>query len=540
MKRLTPGQSTAHRPLGDMVQEVDRLPAPPQFWQAAVPLAWRVPELPTWLFLGLLASLLAAPTSHLLRDLDVGWLIRYGEFILQTGRLPEADVFSFTRTGEKWTLYQWGFLLYLGGLHRLAGLGGVVWGAGVIVALTFALLLFLVLRLGVHRLLALGLTILAMAATSHYWLARPGSVNFLFYLITLGILEEYRRAPGRQLWGLPFLFLMWANLHIGFVVGLMVVILYGLWGWLAPGAFRGPGASRDSRILLVLPFCIGALCLNPYGPRLLTYGWGATSSSFLNDNILELQSPNFHNPASFPFLAQLALLLWLEGGSAPGRSLFLALITLTLFLALYSGRHLTFFSLTATLVLAQRLGDRGWKAREPRSPPGQGWAWGVLGAFLLLGAVMGVHRWHPGYHGFDPQVAPAGVAAFLQSQDSPRPVRVFSQDDQWASYLIYQLHPRALFFMDSRYEFYGEGFIKHSWELLERALRDPRVLDSWEVDYLILNRKKLLAAPDPGPDWALAYQDTQALVYHRGAGKTSRPERPRKENPGDGIAGRGR
>lgn len=481
----------------------------------AVSEAWQVPELPVVLFLGLLFVLTLLPLKQALRDLDVGWLIRYGEILWDTGRLPEADIFSFTQNGRSWTLYQWGFELYAGGLHRLAGLGGVIWGTALIVALTYSLLLYFLLTLGLHRLGCIGLTILALVGGSHYWYARPGTLNFLFYLLVLMLLEGYRRAPRHQLWGLPPLFVLWANLHIGFVVGLMAVGLYGLWACLAPGAFREAAAPRDCRILAMLPLCVLALCGNPHGPYLLAYVKGATSSTFLNDHILELQSPDFHNAALAFFFAQLVLLLWLSIGTFPARSLFLALITLTLGMALYSGRHITFFSLTATVVLAQMLREGwGWRASAPFINPRQGWAWGILGMLLSLPLLLGVQHWRPGHYDFDPKTVPRGAAIFLETQPAPTaPLRVFSQDDQWASYLIYQLYPQVRVFIDSRYEFYGEDFIRKSWDLLGRAMQNPQVLNPWQVDYLIFKKDKLPFRPEARPDWVPVYEDSQALIF---------------------------
>lgn len=476
---------------------------------------FKFPELPALLFLGLLAGLLCLPHSHSLADLDICWLLRFGQLIWENGRLPERELFSFTQAGKPLTLYQWGFEVYLAGLHRLAGLAGVIWGTALLVALTYSLLLHFLLRLKLPGLLALGLVILAMLAGNHYWYCRPGTVNFLLFLLLLMLLESYRRAPGAQLWALPPLFVLWANLHLGFLVGLTVVGLYGLWALLWPREFRGPGATRDFRLLLLLPLCLAALCLNPYGPRLFFYARSVTSATFLNDRIQELKSPDFHQPVFLFFFAQLALLLWLGGMSLyPGRRLHLALLTLTLGMALYSARHLTFFSLTATLYLALTLAAHQ-ESPAPGPAPGQGWAWAAVGAGLTLLCLAGVNHWRPGAYDFQATRVPRGAAAYLAEQYRGQPFKVFSQDDQWASYLIYRLYPQARVFIDTRYEFFGEEFTRQYLELVDQARHDPAALDPWGVDFLLLNKARLSRRPMSRPGWLLAYEDAQALLYRR-------------------------
>jgi hypothetical protein len=390
----------------------------------------------------------------------------------------------------------------------------VVWGTGLVLALTYSLLLYFLLSLGLPGLFSIGLVILALLAGNHYWFSRPGTVNFFFYLAALCLLENYRRAPRRQLWGLPPLFLLWANLHIGFMVGLLAVFLYGLCAALAPREFRGPSAPRDLRLLMIFPLCLAALCVNPYGLSLFPYARGVTSASFVNDHVIEMQSPDFHKPIFVFFFCQLALLLWLGGSSYPGRSLHLTLLTITLGMALYSGRHITFFSLTATLTLAYLLQVR-LKGEIPPPVPGprQGWAWAVLAVLLSLLWVVGVHHWRPGFYDFTARAIPRGAAGYLEQQFAGRPLRVFSMDDQWASYLIYHLYPRVQVFIDTRFEFYGDSFTREYLSLRRQARHNLEVLNPWGVDFLVWKIDELAARPEPRPDWTLAYEDHQALVY---------------------------
>lgn len=482
--------------------------------------AWKVPELPVALFLCLLVGLLLRFQSPLLGDLDVGWLIRDGEFIWQNWRLPRGDIYSFTYQGQPWVLFKWGFELYLGVLHRLAGLGGVVWGTALLISLTYSLLLYFLLRQGGHRLVSIGLVLLAMLANNFYWLARPTTMTFLFYTIAILLLEDYRRAPGRQLWFLPLLFFLWANLHLGFVVALGAVGLYGLAAWLLPSAFRGPGALRDLRPILLVPLCFAAVCLNPYGPELLVKIWhDSTSLLVVKSMTTEMASPNFHFWSFIPLFAQIALLFWVRGRDYPGRPVLLSLVTVTLGLGLYSARHLPYFSISATLHLAQALMRPGHQQTPaPLLDNRRGWGWGILGMFLSLAVVAGIGHKAPGCYRFEASYVPQGAADYLARQArSSQPWRLFSSNEQWASYFIYRLYPQSLVFIDTRFDLYSDAFIIQFLSLRQEVLENLEVLAPWGVDFVIQDKKGLPAElpklPPVQPRWRLVYEDQQALVY---------------------------
>ena len=189
--------------------------------------------LPVMLFLGLMVYALAIPQSTIL-DPDSGWLMRTGELILQNASLPAKDVFSFTQGDHPWILYQWLFEVYLGLLHRLAGLGGVIWGTALMIALTYALLLSFLIRGGLTCLVSIALVILTMMVTQFYWYARPNTFTLLAFMVLLLRLEGYRCSHRGCLWDLPLLFLLWANIHLGFL---------SVWGWCCSMGY-GPGWRR--------------------------------------------------------------------------------------------------------------------------------------------------------------------------------------------------------------------------------------------------------------------------------------------------------
>lgn len=130
------------------------------------------------------------------------------------------------------------------------------------------------------------------------WVARPQIFSFLFVAVTLLVLWWGRHRNERAWWLLPPLMVLWANLHIYFVLGLGLVWLHMLWPWLTRRA-QGQSVDRAAK-LGVAAAAVATLAplLNPYGPalydealRLMIHGardWPA-------DVIVELQSPNFHD-----------------------------------------------------------------------------------------------------------------------------------------------------------------------------------------------------------------------------------------------------
>ena len=88
--------------------------------------------------------LLAAITLalHPIATTDFFWQLGAGESILDDGRVPRADRFSYTATGSDWIDLHWGFQIGLALLHRAAGLDGLTLARALCTAALAAQLLF--------------------------------------------------------------------------------------------------------------------------------------------------------------------------------------------------------------------------------------------------------------------------------------------------------------------------------------------------------------------------------------------------------------
>ena len=177
--------------------------------------------MPLWVGVGVYALFLLAG-NRLLIDPDTMWQITVGQWILDHRAVPQTDVYSFTMRGQPWISTQWLAQVLYAKAYAVAGWSGpVVMAAGAIAA-TFALLArFLIRRLSDSTTLvfiaaALALTVPHLLARPHV-LAMPVMVMWVGGLIAAA---DRRGAP--TLWLLP-LMVLWANLHGGFVFGLVLI-----------------------------------------------------------------------------------------------------------------------------------------------------------------------------------------------------------------------------------------------------------------------------------------------------------------------------
>src|ERR1043166_3165824 len=108
----------------------------------------------------------------LLSDCDTGWHIRTGEWILANGWVPAQDVFSFSKPGAPWYAWEWLSGIVLAKINALGGLQAVVLFSILMLSVTFTGL-FLLVRRKASPVVAIPMTMLAAAASSIHWLARP-------------------------------------------------------------------------------------------------------------------------------------------------------------------------------------------------------------------------------------------------------------------------------------------------------------------------------------------------------------------------------
>ncbi len=189
-------------------------------------------------------------------DPDTGWHIAAGDLIWQQGQIPLSDPWSFTANGQLWYNISWAYDAFLSALHGVGGLPAVVIVTAFFYALAVALMGAIALKSSKSMLAAVLVTALLGFVLLPGMLARPQGLTFL---IIIGFYWLLRFGSLKQLWIVPCLMALWANLHGGFLVGFIII------GMFVIEAFFAGSRERLLRLIIVGVLSSLAVFLTPYG-----------------------------------------------------------------------------------------------------------------------------------------------------------------------------------------------------------------------------------------------------------------------------------
>lgn len=217
-------------------------------------------------------------------DPDLGVHLGVGRYIIEHASVPRTNLFSFALQGHPYVYHSWLSQLII--TH--------VYDGGVLHALGTPLL-----RLSIvwTFLIAFGIWVLYRLCKQSFWLTlimllssalifssigvRPQVFSFLGAILLLYSLIGWRTHGYRYkyLCALPLIFLFWANMHPGFLIGLVIMGVFV--GAEVVSHLRRLGDLGDLRKILVIFFTsIAVTFLNPYGVGLYQQIYAISTNPF--------------------------------------------------------------------------------------------------------------------------------------------------------------------------------------------------------------------------------------------------------------------
>jgi hypothetical protein len=251
-------------------------------------------------------------------DPDFGWHLQSGNYIREHG-IPQRDIYTYTALNFPWINHEWAndvvdsFVMQYASYGVLAFIFGLLWTGALFLASRKRYLIVL---------------FIAVAALSPYAGVRPIAWSAFLFALLIKILESKNQ---KIKFLVPPLFLVWANLHAGFVIGLALIAY-----WIV--------RKRQKQLLPILTLAILATFINPYSVRLYD-----EISRTLFDRSLHAQIREWNN-FNIPKTSWLFIVIWAAGfWHFEGKkfSSWFKLAPLTLLGSLSAARNTPFFVITS-------------------------------------------------------------------------------------------------------------------------------------------------------------------------------------------------
>jgi len=373
--------------------------------------------------------------SAVFLDPDFGWHLQFGRLLLQTHSFSLTDPYSYTMPSYRFVDHEWGMDLLIATIYDACGM----WPLVVLFSCIGIGTLFVLWSVNKSR-WGILLLFLICGTLFEFIGVRPQVVTWFFLAILTGLLFE-TNAWQRFRFFVPFLFLLWANLHGGFAIG---IVIFGI-------SLLGQMLEKhhvDREDLFVFVFSLFATLCNPYGYHLWTEVIKSATDPTLRWAIQEWYPAIYFSNIAFWVYVALSVFLILRFYQRFSLTM-LVIYGLLLFAGLASMRNIPIFmiySFYQTLQAIHFLKQDAEKVQFGKIRFVKAYTvFFILCLFLFLpqlGAfVYGVFVLRENQNSY-----PASAISYLQKH-LPKEQLFFSYD--WGGYFIWQL-PQKKVFIDGR------------------------------------------------------------------------------------------
>jgi hypothetical protein len=433
------------------------------------------------------------------RDTDFGWHYRCGKEFLTSGSLCIKNNFSYFLpnyqayyTGHLYDIIvafiydHWGFL-------GISFVGAVVFTLAALIFIKLinnkkiSSVLYFICFILSYSILDLGL--------------RPQIITYLFLLILLWLLELKNK---RLFFLIPILFLFWVNLHIGFFVGLIVLVFF---------VFRENEDTNLSKKIFIIFISFLATLINPFGLNVYREIFNHLTSP-LGQMIAEWVRPSFFHLFLIILFTITGLIVLIKQKSI--NFFYLLLLIFFSFLSLSASRNLPFFYPVFFYVIREQFKNLKileWIHYEIFVP--------FLGSIIVFILILYV----PKTIRFDTlwtEYCQKGQVAY-PCQAIKKFTRLTGNvyaNYEWGGFLIWQ-KPKTKVFVDGRMPAWkdenGESPYKVFLDIIQTQPGWNEKLNKWRTDYILISNGTfldLLLEKEAGKyNWQEVYRDDTAVIY---------------------------
>jgi hypothetical protein len=473
------------------------------------------------LFIAILFIGLFVMATREVADADFWWHLRTGQYIIENRIIPHTDPFSFTGNNREWVTHEWLSEIILYSLYRIGGLGLLALVFAGIITSAFGLAY---IRSNSKPYIAGFVMLLGAIASAPIWGVRPQMFSLLLFSIYLVLLEKYFQTKHtKYLIALPFLMLLWVNLHAGYALGLVLIAVFiagnAIKIFLPDNWITTEEVRPHPNILLPaigsLIACILADSINPNGVWMFIYPFQTLTSGAMQAFIQEWASPDFHQYFWLP-LAGFFLALIASGLFSRQRSSIteIALVICFGFAALRSMRNVPLFSIIAIPVLTRHVaGLLPIKMDEIETKISMRKINLILMIFVLFAGGIKILATLSNQNETEKLYFPTAAVEWIEQN---QPEGNIYNTYGWGGYLIWHLYPGYKVYIDGRADVYGDQFMNDYVNIYNAKPGWEQKLKQNNVNILVIeNKSPIDDYLTTSSQWQKVLSDDLSVLYVR-------------------------
>lgn len=456
-----------------------------------------------------------------LHTADLGRHIKNGEIFVKEHKIPKNNYYSFTHPDAPFLNHHWGsgVVFYL--VKSAVGFSGLSIFNTSLNLIAFILFFYIAWKYSRFE-IAFVASLLCILLLSTRTEIRPESFSHLFMAVFFFLLWEHKNgAKFKTLYLLPFIELLWVNMHIFFFLGIFMLGVFGL------GALIARDFKRFKELLVISIVCAGLTLFNPAGIRgalfplqiFNNYGYRVleNQSVLFIDKVFDF-APSLYFKAAFILLCVSWILVVFKD-----RKRFLTFYPELLILSIvisYIGwiavRNFSIFAFFALVITTINLGTlKLFKNIENYIPQ-------LLMMWILVVFILFVRHgtfWNAKRSLMGVGLVPNNLAAANFFKENKLKGPIFNNYDN-GGYLIYNLFPQEKVFTDNRPEAYPTEFFNEVYiPMQEDENKWKEYLNKYNINAIFFYRldatpwaQTFLINRVKDSEWAPVYVDEFSII----------------------------
>lgn len=461
-----------------------------------------------------------------LNDGDTYWHIAAGNKMLANGAILTKDVFSHTAIDQSWTAHEWLAEIIMAVIHKFCGLPGVAIFFFMLASLSFCLL-YIVVRKRTEEWPSLFFVALALIFSLNHLLARPHIFTWFLGGLTLFIISKQDRA----LFFLPLIIIFWANVHAGFILGLLLQAIFISGNFLdekCPFTFYDlkNWALKNKIALVSFLLSILAVGINPFGYTLYLFPLHVSKGIFAL-GINEWLSPNLQRHWVFRLYLLSAIFLLSQKST---KTSWADRLSLLLFFnsALVHQRHISIaayylapFMAESSYLWANSIFSNIHFPKSQANPLILSKSSGPIATVILciICLMLSSPAFPTARQAFKSLIPipqkkfPVTAIEYLREN---RPNGKVFNEYSWGGYLIYSFPTQIPVFIDGRADMYGERIFGDYQKIRNLNNSAMNLLIDYKIDWVFFPTDSILIRYLlQSKQWKVLYKDEDATIIAR-------------------------